>query len=184
MSEKGSVYIATNKSFKDDIIKIGMSKGPAKDRLKDLDSTPVPTPFECYAELKTDNYEIIERLVHEHFNSSRIRGNREFFNVNPEKVYNFFSDLTKIVPNCELNRYYRPEEYFLGDTYIPIGATLHFSKDDSITCKVVSINQVEYNGKIWSLSGLSDELNHKKCGHGRRYWKYKGVPVEKCVWQK
>lgn len=55
------------------------------------------------------------------------------------------------------------------------GDTLYFLKDKHITCTVHSDDKVEYNGEIWSLSGLSNYLIHLKTGKkvqvsGPRHW--------------
>ncbi|MBR4160797.1 MAG: GIY-YIG nuclease family protein [Bacteroidaceae bacterium] len=56
-------------------------------RVKQLDSTGVPLPFEIYATMRTAKYQEAEKLIHNFiymFTNLRIRDNREFFNVKPE----------------------------------------------------------------------------------------------------
>lgn len=82
-NEYGYVYIFTNPSFREDWIKIGKTTD-VEVRLKTLDTTALPLPFEKYATLKTIKYEKAEKHVHhyiERFTKLRIRDNREFFNV-------------------------------------------------------------------------------------------------------
>lgn len=55
------------------------------------------------------------------------------------------------------------------------GDTLYFLSNPYITCKVSENDKVEYNGEIWSLSGLSNYLIHLKTGkkvqvRGPEYW--------------
>jgi hypothetical protein len=89
MDKKGYVYILTNPSFKEDWVKIGMSSVSVEQRVKQLDGTAVPLPFEIYATMKTAKYQEAEKLIHNFismFTNLRIRDNREFFNVKPEKA--------------------------------------------------------------------------------------------------
>ena len=44
--------------------------------------------------------------------------------------------------------------------------------------KVVSKNEIEYDGKRYSLSGLSDKIMGKKCGQGKSYWTWKDKKVK------
>ena len=56
MKDTGYVYILTNPSFKEDWVKIGMCSTPVEQRVKQLDSTGVPLPFEIYATMHTSKY--------------------------------------------------------------------------------------------------------------------------------
>ena len=59
-------------------------------RSKELDNTAIPLPFEIYAQLKTAHMSKIEKNLHKQImafdKSLRIRDNREFFNITPEKA--------------------------------------------------------------------------------------------------
>ena len=82
MKEPGYVYILTNPSFKEDWVKIGKSSVSVEKRVKQLDGTSVPLPFEIFATMKTVKYNEAEKLIHryiERFTNLRIRDNREFF---------------------------------------------------------------------------------------------------------
>ena len=61
---RGYVYILTNKSFRDDWVKIGKSSRPVDVRSKELDNTAVPLPFDIYATMQTEKYNEIERIIH------------------------------------------------------------------------------------------------------------------------
>lgn len=64
---KGYVYILTNPSFREDWVKIGKSSREVDVRSKELDNTAVPLPFEIYATLKTDKFDIVEKKLHKIF---------------------------------------------------------------------------------------------------------------------
>ena len=60
--EKGFVYILTNKSFRDNWVKIGKSSRPVNVRSKELNNTAVPLPFDIYATMQTVKYAEIEKI--------------------------------------------------------------------------------------------------------------------------
>lgn len=62
---------------------------------------------------------------------------------------------------------------------VPIGSQLTYIRDDSIICTTVdNKNHVEYEGKIYSLSGLAKELM-KISANGYKTFKYNGVLLSK-----
>ncbi|MBR2775954.1 MAG: GIY-YIG nuclease family protein [Prevotella sp.] len=103
----GYVYILTNPSFREDWVKIGMTSN-MEERLKTLDNTSVPLPFEKYATLKTAKYQKAEKLVHhyiERFTNLRIRDNREFFNVRPEVALSIFREVAELLDDAEIEEF-------------------------------------------------------------------------------
>ena len=110
MKEAGYVYILTNPSFKEDWVKIGKSSRPVNIRSKELDNTAVPLPFEIYATLKTVKYSEAERLIHNFistFTNLRIRDNREFFNIKPEKALEIFKQVAKVIDDAIIEETYK-----------------------------------------------------------------------------
>lgn len=104
----GWVYILTNPSFKEDWVKIGKSSRPVNVRSKELDNTAVPLPFEIFATLKTEKYAIVEQNIHnwiDALTNLRIRHNREFFNITPEKAFNLLEKEARLLDDAELLRY-------------------------------------------------------------------------------
>jgi hypothetical protein len=103
----GYVYILTNPSFREDWVKIGMTSN-MEERLKTLDNTSVPLPFEKYATLKTAKYQKAEKLVHhyiERFTNLRIRDNREFFNVRPEEALSIFREVAELLDDAIIEEF-------------------------------------------------------------------------------
>ena len=103
----GYVYILTNPSFREDWVKIGMTSN-MEERLKTLDNTSVPLPFEKYATLKTAKYQKAEKLVHhyiERFTNLRIRDNREFFNVRPEEALSIFREVAELLDDAVIEEF-------------------------------------------------------------------------------
>lgn len=106
--EPGFVYILTNPSFREDWVKIGKSARPVDVRSKELDNTAVPLPFEIYATIRTIKYNEVEKLVHELIDSLtdfRIRRNREFFNVNPQRALEIFKKIALTIDDAVITEY-------------------------------------------------------------------------------
>ena len=66
-------------------VKIGITDNLQR-RIKDLDNTSTPLPFECYYAVEVPDAYTVEKLLHESFDDKRIRQNREFFSCNPEQA--------------------------------------------------------------------------------------------------
>jgi len=108
IKEPGYVYILTNPSFREDWVKIGKSARPVDVRSKELDNTAVPLPFEVYATIRTIKYNEVEKLVHELIDSLtdfRIRRNREFFNVNPQRALEIFKKIALTIDDAVITEY-------------------------------------------------------------------------------
>ena len=104
--ELGYVYILTNPSFKDDIVKIGLTSGTVEKRMKELQTTGVPTPFEKYASIKTSKFREVERFMHHSLSllseGSRVNENREFFHISPEKALSFMLEIAELLDDAEI----------------------------------------------------------------------------------
>ena len=113
MEKQGYVYILTNPSFKEDWVKIGKSSVSVEQRVKQLDGTAVPLPFEIYATMKTSKYSEVEKVVHQTIDSLtdlRIRQNREFFNITPQEALNIFKRLATMLDDAEIREYQKQKE--------------------------------------------------------------------------
>jgi hypothetical protein len=186
----GKVYILTNDSMPG-IIKIGVTEQETiEERIKSLDNTSVPTPFRFYFAIETNKYKEIEKLVHNAFSDYRIRTNREFFEMDPERAVSALK--ISGAPEIKLNNEMIDEDgaivkepiqkkytkrFSFGFVNIPIGTELIYTRDENIKCKVISDNEVEYNNKKYSLSRLADELLTQsgynwKSVQGPLYFKY------------
>ena len=99
-SEKGFVYILTNPAFRKDWVKIGMTTRPVDERIRDLDTTSIPLPFEVYATLRTSHWSKIEHHLHLMIDKltpgKRIRSGREFFNLPPAKALELLSECASL----------------------------------------------------------------------------------------
>lgn len=102
MKELGYVYILTNPSFKDDIVKIGKTSCTVEKRMKELQTTGVPTPFEKYASIKTKKYQEVERFMHHCLEGCRVNNNREFFSISREKAFSFMQEIAELLDDAEI----------------------------------------------------------------------------------
>ena len=108
IKEPGYVYILTNPSFRQDWVKIGKSSRPVDVRSKELDNTAVPLPFEIFATIKTAKYNEVEKLVHniiDNLTNFRIRQNREFFNVAPQKALEILKEIALTIDDAVVTEY-------------------------------------------------------------------------------
>jgi len=175
---QGYVYILTNPSFKEDWVKIGKSSRPVNVRIKELDNTAVPLPFEIYATLKTSKYNAVEKQIHRQIDlltDLRIRQSREFFNVKPQVALEFLKDIANLLDDAEIEEVFLQKKYSTDEeneecksetskekgkrrpgfkfsmVNIQIGETLIFTPA-KLEVKVASDDKIEYQDRLYRLS--------------------------------
>ena len=181
-----------------DIIKIGITDD-LKRRLRDLDNTSTPLPFECFYALEVPDARSIEKLLHQSFDDKRVRQNREFFYCSPEQAKAALSIAEKMggidVTPAEIE-FETPEDKqalevarrnkgrvdYFGILGINKGEILTFSKDPNITCEVQEKGSVIFRGEVMTLSGSALITLHEKGFdwqqvRGAGYWCYKGTTL-------
>ena len=100
--ERGYCYVASNKSMPG-IVKIGFTEISPSARVKQLFQTGVPEPFDLIAYISCESPRCMEKVLHEHFRSSRVSTNREFFRVSGETVVAFMSHISRVQGNVHLH---------------------------------------------------------------------------------
>ena len=101
---RGLVYILTNPSMPKHI-KIGFTTN-LKNRLRELDTTGVPTPFEPYFTIKTAKYRVLEKVIHRELDKltdTRARANREFFEIEPELARDLLLNISSLLDDAEVD---------------------------------------------------------------------------------
>lgn len=181
---RGYVYILTNKSFRDDWVKIGKSSRPVNVRSKELDNTAVPLPFDIYATMQTEKYNEIEKIIHKQIDrltDLRIRQNREFFNVHPAQALDLLMDLAAAFDDAVICKYVdgKPVQLYPVDeapqpeerktekkerethrkpfTFDMIGLSIGDKvcfDPLGIEVPVAGPNKIEYQGRLWTLSAF------------------------------
>ena len=187
------VYILTNQSMPD-TIKIGITDNLER-RIKELDNTSVPLPFECYYAVEVDDASKIEKKIHEGLDDKRIRSNREFFNTTAEQAKSILGiaeimggkDVTpkeviaetpQDIQALEKSRKIR-KRFNFSMVNIQPGATLQFAKDTTITCVIHDDKKIKFRDKITSLSDAADiilrEMGYDwSAAQGPVWWMYQG----------
>jgi hypothetical protein len=178
-------------------IKIGITDNLER-RVKELDNTSTPLPFECYYAVEVQDASKIEKKIHEGLDDKRIRQNREFFNVSPEQAKSILeiaevmggknvtpqNDIVETPQDKEaLEKSRKIRKRFNFEMInIPPKTTLHFAKDSTITCEVYNDTQIKFRDKITSLSDAAftvlTEMGYDWTAvQGPRWWLYNGKSV-------
>ena len=198
------VYILTNQSMPD-TIKIGITDNLER-RMKELDNTSTPLPFECYYAVEVQDAKVIEKKIHEGLDDKRVRQNREFFNTSPEQAKAILEIAEvmggkNVTPKDDIvetpqdkqaldnARKRRGRIDYFGILGIAKGTTLTFSRDQNITCEVADNGKVIFRGKETSLSGsaliLTNEMGYDWVQvQGAGYWCYQGKTLIDLVAEK
>jgi len=188
------IYVLTNESMPD-LVKIGHTNRDIEQRIKELDNTSTPLPFQCFYAAEVRDAKIVETKLHRIFSDKRIRTNREFFRIDPNQVKEAIqlAEIKEVTPRQEIvndamdiiavEKYSVLEERRNNITFkelgIPINSVLYFTKDSSINCTVTKENpsRVMFEEKECSLSGAAlKALNNMgynwSSARGGDFWKY------------
>ena len=198
------VYILTNQSMPD-TIKVGITDNLDR-RVRELDNTSTPLPFECYYAVEVENASAIEKKIHEGLDDKRVRQNREFFNATPEQAKAILEiaevmggknvtpkeDIVETPQDkqaLENARKKRGRIDYFGILGIQKGTTLTFSKDENITCVVSDNGKIIFRDKETTLSGsallITNEMGYDWGQvQGAGYWCYQGKTLRDLVTEK
>jgi Meiotically Up-regulated Gene 113 (MUG113) protein len=170
----GIVYVLTN-AVMPGLVKIGITDDNVESRIKSLDNTSVPIPFECFYAAQVADPARVEKAIHEAFGDNRIRKSREFFRISPDKPKAVIELLClknvtpgqEVVADAEdqdaLNEERKRRSNFRFSLIgIKPGTELQSVFDDSITCTVKSDRWVDFRGTEHSLSSSALEIAHEK----------------------
>jgi hypothetical protein len=187
----GIIYVLTNEAMPG-LVKIGKTDADVAERVKQLDTTPVPLPFECFYAAEVADMNKVEKALHEAFGDHRIRKNREFFKISPDKPKAIIELLCikNVTPGVELvanaddsealgEAKKRRSVFNFSFVGLPPGTVLQSVFDDTITCTVKGPRWVEFRGDETSLSSAALVIAHEKglawpTVAGPDYWKYEG----------
>ena len=188
------------------MIKIGITDNLER-RIKELDKTGTPLPFECYyaVEVEDNQAPAIEKKLHDGLDDKRVRQSREFFNTTPEQA-KALVEVAEIMGGKNVT----PKEHIVETVQdkqaleqakkkrkrfnfemvnIEKGTMLEFVKDNSITCEVVDENKVKFRDKVTSLSDAAD-IVLRDMGYdwaavqGALWWSYKGKSLRDLRYEK
>ena len=130
---------------------------------------------------------------------------REFYAISPQKAYSVIQNIAAInglednlVLVAKSDKDVQDEEnaskievkhekacpFTFKKANIPVGAVINYIVDESITATVCEdLKHVLYNGKVYSLSSLADELRGKSPSAGPQYFKYNGKGTKLKRWR-
>ena len=186
----GIVYVLTNPAM-EGYVKIGQTENLPR-RLRELDNTSTPLPFECIFAMEVEDPNMIEARLHDAFADRRTRTTREFFEINPERVISALSIATgtEVTPSEDvvedeesrraITRTNQLREAFkFSLVSIPPGTILEYIHDASITCEVIDNKMVRFNDSEYTLSGATRVLKQaagskRNTFAGPRYWCFDG----------
>ncbi len=184
------VYILINQAMPG-FIKIGRT-GNLEQRIRSLDTTSIPLPFECFFAARVQNATFVENKLHDAFGDHRIRASREFFKLSPERAVAalqlaLIEDVTPkkdfVESDEDAHALAQARETRSAFNFemvnIKYGSVLTFSRDPAITCIVLDNKNVEFRGERTSLSVAAlkalNEMGYQwKSVQGPQYWEYEG----------
>lgn len=189
------IYVLTNEAMPG-YVKIGKTNTDLEQRVRDLSSsTSVPLPFTVFYACTVRDAAFAEHQLHDAFDDSRVNPRREFFSIDPERVVAALklAEIEDITPSHDivdsqedqraLDEARQMRSRFNFDMVdIPLGSTLYFSRDETITARVIGrtgSESIEFNGKHTSLSLAAQEILGYKYGvAGTDYWSYDGETLD------
>ena len=184
------VYVLINEAMPG-YTKVGRTAN-LEQRIRGLDTTSVPLPFECVYAARVVDATFVERQLHDAFDDHRVRPNREFFEITPERVVSALrlAEIENVTPKQDyvetpedqiaLNKAKERRGAFnFAMVDIPVGSVLTFSRDPEIICTVLDKKNVEFEGQKTSLSASALSVFHRigyewKAVAGTDYWQYEG----------
>jgi len=178
------IYILTNEAMPG-FIKIGFTNGSLDQRLKQLDRTGVPLPFEVYYACEVESARNDEQWLHSIFSDRRVRDSREFFKIDPERVVIALKRVqtreitapqipATAAEQREIEEKKKIRSRFDFKKYgVPEGAEIYFSRDESVKAKVLAGNHIELDGQKTTLSPSAKKLlGYTNAVAGTLYWMY------------
>lgn len=184
------VYVLINEAMPG-YVKIGKTTD-LEQRIRSLDNTSVPLPFECFYAAIVNDSSFVEKNLHDAFADVRVRKNREYFEISPDRVVSALKIgvIEEVTPGVDYvesdddqkaldKARTRRSAFNFEMVNIPIGAELEFIRDLKITCKVIDAKKVEFEGEITSLSAAAQKALENvglywKSVQGPMHWMFEG----------
>ncbi len=186
-SKQGTIYILENAAFESSVIKIGKTKRPLDERIKEL-NTSVPLPYTCYRASLVDDIDKVERLLHEVFHPAKRHWRGEFYEVEPWRVVLVLEtyekkNLTDFAPKLSkedsasidttVQKKDKRDIATFDSLDIPIGEKLTLVDDQDIQCEVADGQTgVLYKDERYALTTLTQKVGKSHMRQGIRQWKY------------
>lgn len=184
------IYILINEAMPG-YVKIGRTVD-LEQRIRSLDNTSLPLPFECFYACTVNDACFVEKQLHDTFLDYRVRSNRVFFTVSPERVVSVLqlAEIENVTPGQDyvetdedqqaLNRAKKRRSVFNFEMVdIPVGAELCFIDDENIKAKVLDARNIEFDGEVTSPSAAAQKIRGTEYPlQGTVYWLYEGETLD------
>ena len=184
------IYVLINEAMPG-YVKIGLTTDLER-RIRSLDTTSVPLPFECFYACTVKNSGFVEKQLHDAFLDHRVRSSREFFEISPERVVSALklAEIENVTPKKDFVESQEDQKaldeartkravFNFKMVDIPLGAELVFSRDENIKARVVDNRSIDFNGEITSLSNSAQKILGYNYGiQGTTYWTYEGETLD------
>lgn len=196
---EGIIYVLINEAMPG-YIKIGKTSYCVTKRIKELDNTSLPFPFECFYAARVNDMDRAERLLHDAFDDTRITKRREFFSIEPERVRSAIKlaeiedvtpSLDEVIENTDdksaIAKAKRKRIQSFSELGIDRGEILTFKKDPNITCIVAENKRVLFRNQETSLSAsaltILNEMGYEwSTVNGWQFWQYQDRPLYE-IWK-
>src|SRR5438445_5238940 len=184
------IYILINEAMPG-YVKIGQTTN-LEQRIRDLDTTSVPLPFECFYACTVQDAAFVERQLHDAFFNHRVRSSREFFEISPQQAVAALrlAEIENVTPKRDIVETQEDQKalnqartrraaFNFKMVEIPVGAELVFGRDETKTAKVIDNRSIEFEGESTSLSSAAQKILGCDYGvAGPDYWMYQGETLD------
>jgi len=172
-------------------VKVGITTN-LEQRIRSLDTTSVPLPFEVFYAATVQDSKFVERQIFEAFLDKRVRSSREFFQISPEQAVAIIKlvEIENVTPKQDfvenqedqkaLNEARtRRSAFNFKMVNVPVGAELSFAHDPEIKSTVADNKMVMFENELMSLSGAAQKiLDVEWPVQGPLYWIYEGETLD------
>ena len=164
--------------------------------MRQLYTTGVPLPFDCYYAARVPDCRSLERTLHYVFGEKRVSPDREFFKTDPDlakaiielvaiKEEPVSADLAPPLNEDSASdepARQRSKALTLAGLGLEVGTELVFVRDPTVTCKVAGPRTVSFNGQELSISTAALQAIHAMgytwpSVNGFDYWMLEGVKL-------
>ena len=184
------VYVLINEAMPG-YVKIGKTSD-LEQRIRSLDNTSVPLPFECFYAARVNDSAFVEKSLHDAFADVRVRKNREYFEISPDRVVSALKigAIEEVTPGVDYveseddqkaldKARTRRSAFNFEMVKIPPGSELQFIRDENVVCKVIDSKKVEFESEVTTLSAASKKALeymdlYWKAVQGPMYWMFEG----------